>query len=150
MAKGPTVKAWPWLYPLLAFLNCQAPSVATEVDGVWVSTCGAGWSVGIRWSSQGGDSVLWYYFALLFFLLSSYSVFQYVEATNKFLELLRDIVMLGEYLFDIIVQALNESGMFCSIIQLNIIRVELEFCIIGEKSRFVCLTAGGFHSAIAM
>jgi hypothetical protein len=54
------------------------------------------------------------------------------------LELLRDVVRQGEYIFDFVVQTPHESTTFCRIVPLNISGIALQFCIIGEEV-MVCL-----------
>jgi hypothetical protein len=61
-------------------------------------------------------SILWYWFAFLFYLLSSDLVIQLLEESNKFLELLRDVVKYGKYIFDCIVQYPHKSNKFCRVI----------------------------------
>jgi hypothetical protein len=70
--------------------------------------------------------------------MSSDLVLQPLEESNKFLELLQDVVRQGKGILDLIVQAPHEGSTFCRVILLNIGSISLEFCIIGGQVT-VCL-----------
>jgi hypothetical protein len=59
-----------------------------------------------------------------------------LKESDKFLELLRDIVTQGKDILDLVVRAPHESSMFRRVIPLNVGRIALEFCLIaGEVAR---------------
>jgi hypothetical protein len=61
-----------------------------------------------------------------------------LEESNKFLELLRDIVRQGMCILDFVVQALHEGSTFCRVIPLNISSIALYFYVIGGEAA-ICL-----------
>jgi hypothetical protein len=56
-----------------------------------------------------------------------------LEESNKFLELLRDIIRQGKSILDLVVQAPHESSTFGRVIPLNVSGIALEFHIIGGE-----------------
>jgi hypothetical protein len=98
-----------------------------------VGACGSGGSVGSEWCSRGSVHVSWCWFALLFGLPSSDSVIQPLKESNKFLELLRDVVTQGKCILNFVVQAPHKGSTFCRFISLNVSSIVLEFCIIGGE-----------------
>jgi hypothetical protein len=94
--------------------------------------------MGGGWCSQGGVCLSWYWFAHLVCLPRSDSVIQPLEESNKFLELLRDVVRQDKCILDCVVQAPYESSAFLRVMSLNVSSVALEFCIIGGEVT-VCL-----------
>jgi hypothetical protein len=89
--------------------------------------------VGTRWCLQGSVGCSWCWFAILFYFSSSYSVIQPLEESNKFLELLSNVVRQGKDILELIVQASHKGGTFCRVVPLNISGIALEFCIIGGE-----------------
>jgi hypothetical protein len=73
-----------------------------------------------------------------FYSPGSDSFIQPLEESNKFLELLRDIVRWGKGILDLVIEAPHDRSTFCKVIALNIGGIALEFRVIGGEVA-VCL-----------
>jgi hypothetical protein len=62
-----------------------------------------------------------------------------LEESNKFLELLKDVVRQGKGILDLIVQAPHKGSTFCRVIPLNVGGIALEFYVIDEEVMFCLL-----------
>jgi hypothetical protein len=56
-----------------------------------------------------------------------------LEESNKFLELLRDVVRKDEGILDLVVQAPHVGSTFCRVIPLKVGDISLEFHIVGGE-----------------